>query len=457
MERVSGITFQPIRNIRFAVSHSERTDLADPGYLLPEEYRLGNRVVKGSRSESEIAARFIKRLENLSPQAKAKGASPFWEGVAVLPTIDDFSTYADRIEECLIKLKVDLETTYGIQVGHISIHLDEGTVIDGKPHYNPHAHIILDRTLIRDFPREIAKTGKVKQQAKKKGSLWTPNASQLAEVQTLVAKNLNMKRGLTKEERNGKPSRRNIDHRIWREMHDGKTPDLAKKLETFKAATDAEIDTLHEDLARAGISIAMAEKKRIYDSLRAFLKGYGKANQADYSALKKAQTNPELIDALRKIMNEDQPDINRVLLLLRGGDNQLVDELYSHPPATLRGDGKGHELSEHKSVIPLLHWQTGEKDLYLLPLRNSNGKRLAFEDAGDTLSIKIATDDGVVRAALLIGKEKWPHQPLKVEGNDEFLRRVERLAAKENIIIQLPDDYVRTHRSSQDVRLDLGR
>ena len=74
MERVSGITFQPIRNIRFAVSHSERTDLADPGYLLPEEYRLGNRVVKGSRSESEIAARFIKRLENLSPQAKAKGA-----------------------------------------------------------------------------------------------------------------------------------------------------------------------------------------------------------------------------------------------------------------------------------------------------------------------------------------------------------------------------------------------
>ena len=201
----------------------------------------------------------------------------------------------------------------------------------------------------------------------------------------------------------------------------------------------------------------MAEKKRIYDSLRAFLKGYGKANQADYSALKKAQTNPELIDALRMIMDEDQPDINRVLLLLRGGDHQLVDELYSHPLAALRGNGKGHELSEQKSVIPLLHWQTGEKDLYLLPLRNSNGKRLAFEDAGDALRIKIATDDSVVRAALLIGKEKWPHQPLKVEGNDEFLRRAMRLAAKENITLQLPDDYVRTHRSSQDVRLDLGR
>ena len=84
MPRKSSVHFKPVRNVRFAVSHSERTDLSEPGYLLPKEHQLPNVVVDGSLSENDLAALFIQQKERMTGQAKARGSSPFWEGVVVL-------------------------------------------------------------------------------------------------------------------------------------------------------------------------------------------------------------------------------------------------------------------------------------------------------------------------------------------------------------------------------------
>ena len=88
MPRKSSVHFKPVSNVRFAVSHSERTDLSEPAYLLPKEHQLDNVVVTGSLSENGLAAMFIKQKEAMTGQAKARGSSPFWEGVVVLGNTD---------------------------------------------------------------------------------------------------------------------------------------------------------------------------------------------------------------------------------------------------------------------------------------------------------------------------------------------------------------------------------
>lgn len=61
MPRKSSIHFVQVTNIQFAVSHSERTELSEPGYLLPKEHQLPNVVVDGSLSENDLAALFIQQ------------------------------------------------------------------------------------------------------------------------------------------------------------------------------------------------------------------------------------------------------------------------------------------------------------------------------------------------------------------------------------------------------------
>jgi hypothetical protein len=130
MPRKSSIHFVPVTNIKFAVSHSTRTQLSKPGYLLPKEHQLPNIVVAGLLSENDLAALFIKQKEAMTGQAKARGSSPFWEGVVVLKNTD-----GQEQSELLKDWKVAYELATGHQVLHMSIHLDEGYLDkDGKPH-----------------------------------------------------------------------------------------------------------------------------------------------------------------------------------------------------------------------------------------------------------------------------------------------------------------------------------
>jgi hypothetical protein len=75
MTRKASIHFQPVTNASFSVSHSERTDLSEPAYLLPKEYQLGNQVIDGSLPEVDIALMFARAKDAMTGQAKARGSS----------------------------------------------------------------------------------------------------------------------------------------------------------------------------------------------------------------------------------------------------------------------------------------------------------------------------------------------------------------------------------------------
>lgn len=199
MTRKSSIHFKPVSNVRFATSHSERTDLSEPSYLLPKEHQLGNVIVSGSLSENEIATLFVKQKEGMSRQAKTAGASPFWEGVVVLP-----NTNGKEQEANLKTWQKAYEKATGHKVLHMAIHLDEGYIDSaGKPRYNPHAHVILSRM---DAQNRVIHLDR----------------KQLATVQDLTAESLQMERGSTLEERQGKRGRKHIPHAEFRGMEDAK-------------------------------------------------------------------------------------------------------------------------------------------------------------------------------------------------------------------------------------------
>ena len=278
-------------NVRFAVSHSERTDLSEPAYLLPKEHQLDNVVVTGSLSENELAALFIKQKEAMTGQAKARGSSPFWEGVVVLGNTD-----AQEQSTNLLAWKKAYEQTTGHKVLHMSVHLDEGYMdTQGKPVYNPHAHVIVSRM---DEKNRVIKLER----------------KELAAVQDLTAETLKMQRGSTLAERGGKRGRAHIGHKEFRLMADESRLDLEKpkadlarlqkKSKEWSAADLAKIKDLQAKLdgepARQAAALA-AQKLQLdeqYRQDRAALKASGEAKQADYQALKRAHEGA--IEALKE-------------------------------------------------------------------------------------------------------------------------------------------------------------
>ena len=291
MPRKSSVHFKPVSNVRFAVSHSERTDLSEPAYLLPKEHQLDNVVVTGSLSENELAALFIKQKEAMTGQAKARGSSPFWEGVVVLGNTD-----AQEQSTNLLAWKKAYEQTTGHKVLHMSVHLDEGYMdTQGKPVYNPHAHVIVSRM---DEKNRVIKLER----------------KELAAVQDLTAETLKMQRGSTLAERGGKRGRAHIGHKEFRLMADESRldlekpkADLARLQKKSKEWSDADLskikdlqDKLDGEPARQAAALA-AQKLQLdeqYRQDRAALKASGEAKQADYQALKRAHEGA--IEALKE-------------------------------------------------------------------------------------------------------------------------------------------------------------
>ena len=291
MPRKSSVHFKPVSNVRFAVSHSERTDLSEPAYLLPKEHQLDNVVVTGSLSENELAALFIKQKEAMTGQAKARGSSPFWEGVVVLGNTD-----AQEQSTNLLAWKKAYEQTTGHKVLHMSVHLDEGYMdTQGKPVYNPHAHVIVSRM---DEKNRVIKLER----------------KELAAVQDLTAETLKMQRGSTLAERGGKRGRAHIGHKEFRLMADESRLDLEKPKADLvrlqkksKEWSDADLSKIKDlqakldgEPARQAAALA-AQKLQLdeqYRQDRAALKASGEAKQADYQALKKAHEGA--IEALKE-------------------------------------------------------------------------------------------------------------------------------------------------------------
>lgn len=326
--RKSGMTIKPVTNARFAVSHAERTDLHEASYLLPPADRLENRTIFGGNRESEIAEIFEKRKANLSRQARAARASPFFEAVCVLPEVEQFDSvdaYHEAMSERLLTLKNELETRYGFTVLLISVHLDEGHKDEefGKLTRNPHAHILIDRAVPLEKKRVRKRDEKVKKKRAvdpEKLNLWLPTEPVLAQVQTLTAEILQMQRGLTKEDRGGKPSRQNINHVAFRQLKAAHEAEKNKLIDDFgvtitqmQDAERARVEPLERENAalRAQLAAAHQEESRkaAYAACRAFLKGTGLAKQRDYQTLKMLyQERSNLIEQIANYIDRNEDD-----------------------------------------------------------------------------------------------------------------------------------------------------
>ena len=443
-ERISGLTFESVVNIRHAVSHAERTELCEASYLLKPEDRLANCVVFGGGRENEITELFYAREAAMSRQAKRAGTSPFWEGVAVLPAVEEFESleaYHAAISERLMCFKTDFEAQTGCTVLLMSVHLDEGhkDPETGTVSRNPHAHILIDRTITADRDRKPRKEVKRKRETDpNRRVLWKPDSSTLARVQTLCAESLQMKRGSTVQERGGKPARKHIDHKQFRELK-ARESELEKSLE-------AAIDELaHVHAENTALSLqnrayeAKAAQGRVeagkaaYAAVRAFFKGTGRAKQHHYQKLKQLyESGSPMIQKMAEYIDlaEDaQLDSEAVYWAVLGHDSTLLDELRESSEGGVIGGEAGRLPQQSEGFVqPLRLWKRDDEDLYLLPQKNDRGKRLAFVDQGDKINVKMALDPDVVEQAMRLSFTKWP-EGFEIFGSPEFLRVAEQCCA----------------------------
>lgn len=206
--RLASVHIEKITNVRHAVSHSARTELSAPSYLLPKKFRKGNTVHPASLSEDAISALHDEKMINRSGKAKADKSVVFHEAVIVLPDFDihtNAEEYRKNQIQALTYFKREFSRATGCTVLHMSIHLDEGTVIDGTPIYNPHAHFIYDRTYY---------------DSNQKLKMCRMNKMGLSAIQVLASKCFGMALGNTFENRklNGDDSapRPHIPHNQYR-------------------------------------------------------------------------------------------------------------------------------------------------------------------------------------------------------------------------------------------------
>lgn len=442
-ERISGLTFEPVVNVRHAVSHAERTELCEASYLLNPEDRLDNCVVFGGGRENEITELFFARQAGMSRQAKRAGTSPFWEGVAVLPAVEEFESleaYHAAISERLMHFKSEFETQTGCTVLLITAHLDEGhkDPETGVVSLNPHAHILVDRTVSPEHNRKRKRDENVKSKRAtdpNRRLLWQPTPSVLSKVQTLCADCLQMKRGSTLEERGGKPARKHIPHKQFRELK-ARESELEKSLE---AAID-ELAHVHAENTALSLQNRAYEAKAAqgraevgkaaYAAVRAFLKGSGKAKQSDYQALKKLhEAGHKVIQSWADYIDKTddaQIDTEKLLWAIRGHDLSVLNELREPVSSGLSGGGAGRfDSSVEPHIAPLKQWARENEDLYLLPEKNAEGRRLAFVDQGDKISVNMSRDYDVVFNAMKLSAAKWA-EGFELFGSPAFLRLAEQ-------------------------------
>lgn len=251
MLRKSGLTIKACLNVRFAVAHNERAPLAQPGYLLPVEHRQGIIVIDGSMSEDDAAELSERRESMLSKQSKSKGGYAMSEAVGVLPN----GLSNDEIRQRLIAWRIAFEARTKMRVIHLSAHLDEGAMIDGRPSYNTHFHAIIDRL---GYDQENRRPMRL-------------NRQDMSDVQTVTAEALQMHRGTTRKERGGRPGRQHVPHAEWRHQQEAKRHELEEQV--AQAASERDIE---------------ADLKAQYKAERDRLKASGEATQRDYQRIKQA-------------------------------------------------------------------------------------------------------------------------------------------------------------------------
>lgn len=308
--RKSSVHFKQVANASVSIAHSTRTEETEPAYLLPKEHRLGNVIVPGSMSNIDLGLEFTRAKDSMTGQAKARGSSPFWEGVIVLDGTDFKAQTA-----ALQSWKKEYEKATGQRVLHMAIHGDEGFINSaGKPEYNIHAHVIVNR--LND-----------------KGRVIKLERKQLSVVQDLTAKSLGMQRGETLEDRNGMRGRKHLSHREFKAQANEKRLDAEHNIAAIKTLQERidrltpqanKLHGLRQDLAgepeRLRLAL-VAEKYRLdreeFKRLNAEAAEAGldkPKSQKDYQKLKKEhddnveklKTSNEKVEEMeKKIIDQD--------------------------------------------------------------------------------------------------------------------------------------------------------
>ena len=298
--RKASINFQPVSRIEFAASHAHRTELHEPAYLLPKQHRLANFTVSGSVSEAELVERFHAKKMVMSGQGRARASSPFWEGVMVLPEVSgDRDAYAKRQSARLKKWALGYQKLTGQSVLHIVVHLDEGHIgDDGKPVFNPHAHVFIDRMNAQNRIIKLERKA-------------------LSSVQDMTAEVMQMQRGQTLAERAGKRGRQHVEHREFRAAAEAsKAVGQARFHEGYEEGAVVMMEDGERKLQKA---VKASQRNGWYLTLRGVMKGSGRASQAHYSALKTLYQgrDHETFDRLGKwAMENDNLDVDSLLELL---------------------------------------------------------------------------------------------------------------------------------------------
>ena len=192
--RISCMHIKPVLDLITTVMHNDREKI--PSYVI-----ANSDCNVCTHSSEEVYALFMKLMslasKNYTMRTKqkiqTKSEKWIWEAVIVLDkhhTLDD-----------LLKLGKIFEKQYGWRVLQTSIHHDEGYVNEdsGQKIFNWHAHIIImmidNNGIYRFKKRDFGKR-------------------KMSELQTLVAKKLNMKRGVSKMD----SKRENLNHKQYRQV-----------------------------------------------------------------------------------------------------------------------------------------------------------------------------------------------------------------------------------------------
>lgn len=313
----ASIHFEPVHRIEFEASHLARTELHEPKHLLPIEHRLPNFEIEGSMSLDLVEQHFHQAKAKMTGQAKARGSAAMWDGVIVLPDHDDPEDFERVAQSRLVGWREAYEKLTGQRVLHMAVHRDEGYVDEkGKPHYNFHAHALIDRL---DAQGRVIKLER----------------RHLSAVQDMTAERMGMPRGSTLAERLGKRGRAHVPHREYREKADAdrvaalkvERADLLaeianrglstskqraetaiannRKLRELLEQAVAEKETAQEALKKARGGFLVTE---VYREIRGAFKHSQRASQAHYSALKRLHDTNDTasLNLLHKKIGDEQ-------------------------------------------------------------------------------------------------------------------------------------------------------
>lgn len=228
----SSIHFSPV------ASHSEAHNKREvqPDYLIPGDDSIPKNFCSSKESiESRLENIKALYVEKVGQKWQSQ-MTPIKEAVVVLDKNSFRTDKGFEVEEAVRRinsLNAHFKTRYGIKMFQVYIHFDEGKKVSQGSilpvfERNIHAHLIFDW------------------QNKENGRMAKLGKKEMSEIQTMVAKELGLERGVV----NSKAER--LEHREYREKMQQLDEELQKKKTKFKLLTDhvSNLKTRREELTK---------------------------------------------------------------------------------------------------------------------------------------------------------------------------------------------------------------